>query len=70
MTSPAAAPTPTELQDLRDGVADGAWRDVDDADDLTAAEIVRGIEHSYGGGVAQFLDDAGRQPETTAGGAS
>ena len=45
-----------EIRDARDWLKDCAWGDADEAtfDELSNAEIVRGIRRHYAGGIAAF----------------
>lgn len=49
--------TAAELAAMRAWVADCEW--ADETEDLSDAEIARGIEHHYGGGLAAFRADSG-----------
>jgi hypothetical protein len=42
---------------MRGWVSDCQWDDDVDADDLTDAEVVSGVQRHYDGGVAGFLGD-------------
>lgn len=45
---------------MRDWIADCQWRDLDGDEiaELTPAEMAKGIERNYDGGMRQFLADA------------
>ena len=46
------------LRAMREWAADCSWLDADELDDYTDAQILRGVDRHYAGGVAQFCQDA------------
>lgn len=49
--------THKEIDDAITWIADCSWDDIDDANELTDAEVLRGIARHYDGGWEQFLAD-------------
>lgn len=52
---------PQQLKQARDWIKDciGTWRDIEsdeEVDELTDAEVLKGIERHYCGGVAAFIE--------------
>lgn len=56
-------PSPREIKDGRAWIADCEWADLDPREDdvaeLTARQVVRGINQHYDGGWDQFIRDGG-----------
>lgn len=55
-----AAENPELIKAMRDWVKDIVWKDVgdeSDVDELSNAEILRGVERHYQGGIKQFIED-------------
>ena len=49
--------TPEIIAAMREWVSDCTWADVESADDLTDAQIIRGVQAHYVGGVDAFIRD-------------
>ena len=49
--------TDAEIEEARSWISECEWSDVDDVDDLSVSEILRGIANNYDGGWAGFLAD-------------
>ena len=49
--------TDAEIEEARGWISECDWSDVDDVDDLSVSEILRGIANNYDGGWAGFLAD-------------
>lgn len=47
--------TPEIINAMRDWAGDCEWLDGDDLDEMTDAQIVRGVEKHFAGGVEGFL---------------
>ena len=55
------APTAQDIQEMREWIADceGIWKeDAEELEDLTDAQVLRGVARHYAGGIAQFIADA------------
>jgi hypothetical protein len=50
--------TTEQITEARAWIADCYWSDLDDASELSDAEVVQGVENHYEGGWTQFLADA------------
>jgi hypothetical protein len=50
--------TTQELNEARGWISDCEWRDLDDVDELTDAEVAAGVARHYEGGWCQFRSDA------------
>lgn len=53
--------TPEQLAEARGWISDCVWPDLEpeDIDQLTAAQVQRGISRHYDGGITQFVADQG-----------
>ena len=49
--------TPEILAAMRAWIEDCTWTDLDDASELTDAEVLRGVQRNYVGDVAAFIRD-------------
>jgi hypothetical protein len=50
--------TTEQITEARAWIADCYWGDLDDASELSDAEVVQGVKNHYDGGWTQFLADA------------
>ena len=47
--------SPETLAAMREWIADCYWPDLDDAAELSPAEIIRGVRRHFDGGMAAFM---------------